>query len=79
MKIDLAIYKTKKQLLDLFADTLPEMYGKNYDALADALTAIEEHFAIEFVNSDKYEQKDMLVQILTDVKSYNDNLNVTID
>lgn len=79
MKIDLAKYKTKKELLSLFADDFEELYGCNYDALYDVLTEIDKPFTLEIVNIDKYEQKDILLNLLEDARTYNENLTITIE
>lgn len=79
MKIDLAEYKTKKELLSVFADNFEELYGNNYDALYDVLTEIDVPFTLEIVNIDKYEQKDALLDLLEDARTYNKNLTITIE
>lgn len=75
-KFDCAILNTKKALLHRFAEMYDEMYDLNYDAWVDAATFCKEDFTWEFTNIEKYENPELLREILQDIASQNPHVTV---
>ena len=56
MKLDLAIVRTKEELMDWFQENFhfPEYFGRNWDAVEECLQSMgQKRMAIEILNEDK--------------------------
>lgn len=76
--IDLKKYNTKSSLLEKLSQLIPDMFGRNYDALIDSASYYDKPLKIELENLDCYEDKQNLIEVFDIISCENANFSYLI-
>lgn len=74
--LDFKILNTKELLFSFLKTKIDGLYSSNYDALIDALTFYKNDLTIQLINTDDYENKKELIEVLEIVKTENKMIKI---